>query len=961
MLIPVELRLLIDNFKAHKSTYVRQSYNETQLRLDFLNKFIELLEWDVYNKKNDDETYREVIHEDKLTIGGQTKAPDYCIQLGGNRLFYIEAKKPSVNINIDPAPAFQVRNYGWHKKMPVCLLTNFAEFAVYDTSFGPKHNDNASIARIFYCKYDELGQKNPRYPEAETNWDYLYNLFSQSGIRKGSISRLKNGNKKGTQEVDTLFLQEIETWRTNLAKNITKLNPTIKERELNYVVQKSIDRIIFLRICEDRGIERPEMLKSIASGNSVYSGLLNYFMSADERYNSGLFHFHTEKGIEEIPDTISETIQIDDTVLKNIIKSLYAPAPYDFSLLPADILGSIYERFLGKVIRITKGHIAKIEDKPEVKKAGGVYYTPEYIVTYIVKNTIEQQLKKRTLLTIKDYRVVDPACGSGSFLINAYQYLLDWYKKQYSKEPTKYKRQCVQISNGNGKEYKLTISERKRILITHIYGVDVDSQAVEVSKLSLLLKALEGLNEQEIQKELFTERALPDLSKNIKCGNSLIANNFYSQGTLGLTEDEQIKINAFDWEKGFKVIFDDGGFDAVIGNPPYVFTRNEGIKDVEKDYYNNTFKYQNYQLNTFSLFIEQGYNILKPKGSFGYIVPNNWLTISSLKPFRDFLVSKTRNLHIVNNLYKVFNDANVDTSLVIFLKDKPNTVTLYKSDSSSNYELQSTIKYTELLKTPIIQISKQDISIDITNKIQENSIQLHTLATVSTGIKAYQKGKGKPPQTEIMKKDRVFHANTPKNKTYARYLQGSDVKRNILDWSGEYISYGDWLAEPRRSIDFSANRILIRQIPSKMPYMINAVFTEDYFINDINSMVIFKTDKSDLLYILGIINSKAVSFWFNKTFDKMQRGIFPQFKVNELKQFPMPKKITDKQKQTLEKMVGQILSLKIKEKTEAVPAVKNMLQRQIEAIDAEIDKTVYSLFGLNDNEIAIIENVQEYS
>jgi len=479
---------------------------------------------------------------------------------------------------------------------------------------------------------------------------------------------------------------------------------------------------------------------------------------------------------------------------------------------------------------------------------------------------------------------------------------------------------------------------------------------VEVSKLSLLLKALEGLNEQEIQKQLFIERALPDLSKNIKCGNSLIGNNFYIQGTLGLTEDEQLKINAFDWEKEFKTIFDDGGFDAVIGNPPYVFTRNEGIRNIEKDYYNKTFKYQNYQLNTFSLFIEQGYNILKPKGSFGYIVPNNWLTISSLKPFRDFLVSKTRNLHIVNNLYKVFADANVDTSLVIFLKDKPDTVTLYKSDSSGNYELQSSIKYTELLKTPIIQINKQDISIDISNKIEENSIQLQTLATVSTGIKAYQKGKGKPIQTETMKNNRVFHAKTQKNKTYIKYLQGIDVKRNLLDWSGEYISYGDWLAEPRHSVNFNSARILVRQIPSKMPYMINAVFVEDCYINDINSMVIFNAEKSVLLYILGILNSKAVSFWFNKTFDKMQRGIFPQFKVNELKQFPMPKIITEKQKQALEKLVDQMLSLRIKENAETVPTVKNMLERQIEVVDAEINKTVYSLFGLNENEIKVIDN-----
>jgi hypothetical protein len=271
--------------------------------------------------------------------------------------------------------------------------------------------------------------------------------------------------------------------------------------------------------------------------------------------------------------------------------------------------------------------------------------------------------------------------------------------------------------------------------------------------------------------------------------------------------------------------------------------------------------------------------------------------------------------------------------------------------------LQSTIKYSDLQKTPIIQITKQDISLDITKKIEGNSVELHTLATVSTGIKAYQKGKGKPIQTEIMKKNRVFHSDKQKNKTYARYLQGIDVKRNLLEWSGEYISYGDWLAEPRRSVNFNTNRILVRQIPSKMPHMINAVYVEDYYINDINSMVIFNAEKRYLLYILGVLNSKAVSFWFNKTFDKMQRGIFPQFKVNELKQFPMPKNIDNKQRQTIEKLVEQMLSLKIKENIETVPTVKKMLERQIEAVDTEIDKIIYSLFDLNDEEISVIENI----
>jgi hypothetical protein len=211
-----------------------------------------------------------------------------------------------------------------------------------------------------------------------------------------------------------------------------------------------------------------------------------------------------------------------------------------------------------------------------------------------------------------------------------------------------------------------------------------------------------------------------------------------------------------------------------------------------------------------------------------------------------------------------------------------------------------------------------------------------------------------------MKMNRVFHSNTPKNKTYAKYLQGIDVKRNLLEWSGEYISYGNWLAEPRRSVNFSTDRILVRQIPSKMPYMINAVYVEDYYINDINSMVIFNAKKNDLLYVLGVINSKAVSFWFNKTFDKMQRGIFPQFKVNELKQFPIPSldlsQKADKAKyDALVSLVGKMLDLKQKEAAEKSEHLKTVITRQIDVVDKAIDTAVYELFNLTADEILIVE------
>ena len=228
-------------------------------------------------------------------------------------------------------------------------------------------------------------------------------------------------------------------------------------------------------------------------------------------------------------------------VLKDIFKDLYYPdSPYEFSVLPADILGHIYEQFLGKVIRLTPAHRAVVEEKPEVRKAGGVYYTPTYIVDYIVKHTVGKLIEGKTPNQVSKLRVLDPACGSGSFLLGAYQRLLDWHLAWYSEnEPEKHRKgRKTKIFQGPGGDWRLTTAEKKRILLNNIYGVDIDLQAVEVTKLSLLLKVLEGENEETLGKNLrlFHERALPDLGQNIKCGNSLIGPNFYENRQLSLID-----------------------------------------------------------------------------------------------------------------------------------------------------------------------------------------------------------------------------------------------------------------------------------------------------------------------------------------------------------------------------------------------------------------------------------------
>ena len=330
-------------------------------------------------------------------------------------------------------------------------------------------------------------------------------------------------------------------------------------------MQQTIDRIIFLRICEDRGIEPYGTLLGLVNGGEVYQRLVLRFRHADARYNSGLFHFETEKGRGDAPDTVTPRLEIDDKVLRDILKNLYYPdSPYEFSVLPADILGQVYEQFLGKVIRLTAGHRAVVEEKPEVRKAGGVFYTPDLHRGHHRAADRGQAAGGLTLRQAAGMapragarqapiRVLDLACGSGSFLLGAYQYLLDWYLAAYlAEEPEKWAtgRNPRLYQNGRG-EWRLTIAERKRILLDHIYGVDIDPQAVEVTKLSLLLKVLEGEDEQTIgqQLALFPERALPDLGRNIKCGNSLIGPDFYDGQQMALLDDEAaLRINVFDWQ-----------------------------------------------------------------------------------------------------------------------------------------------------------------------------------------------------------------------------------------------------------------------------------------------------------------------------------------------------------------------------------------------------------------------------
>ena len=539
MSAPAIIQDLVNRFRDSRELYRSGRYNEAQLRQEFLNPLFETLGWDMYNRSNFAPQYREVIHEDSLEDQGSLKAPDYAFRIGTSRKFFVEAKKPAVDIRYDIHPAYQLRRYAWNAHLPLSILTDFEELAVYDCRTRPDPQDSAATGRVMLFTFEEY----------LTRWDELAKIFSKDAVWNGSFDRYAEGSKgkRGTTEVDAEFLKEIEQWRLLLARNIAlrnfrpSSNPVIAsgaseakqsqsasetpsviaseakqsqsaaeatrsvqskqspnlhraERQLNYAVQTTIDRILFLRICEDRKIEPTDQLLHIAEGSDIYAQLLLLFQKADQKYNSGLFHFNKEKEQTSDPDTFTPTLQIDDKVLRQVIKSTYYPCPYMFNEIPVEILGQVYEQFLGSVIRLTPGGQAKVEEKPEVRKAGGVYYTPRYIVDYIVQNTLGRLLgnedvivpelrstptpealagspstdpdrqglrstpppeegvgspsmnpsltpASRTLSKERadsltptqalNLRVVDPACGSGSFLLGAYQYLLDWHLNYY--------------------------------------------------------------------------------------------------------------------------------------------------------------------------------------------------------------------------------------------------------------------------------------------------------------------------------------------------------------------------------------------------------------------------------------------------------------------------------------------------------------------------------------------------
>ena len=947
------LHELVERFRTNINQYKNPNYNEEDTRADFIDPFFKLLGWDMDNTAGTGERYREVKREKSIIIDDKRKAPDYAFRVGELTKFFVEAKKPSVIIEHDLSSALQLRRYGYSRQLALSILTNFSEFAVYNTKIKLTDKDTAKTARIFYCRYNEhLGKCH--FTNYETNFDYIDGIFSRKNVwgEKFDDYAESGAIKRGTSPVDKELLSAVEGWRLTLAKNIARRNPTFDVRQINIAVQKIIDRILFLRIAEGRHIERDEHLLQAINGTGTYSRLQELFIDADRKYNAGLF---------ERQDWL-ESIVVDDKTIAPIIKGLYGErCPYAFEAIPIEILGSIYERFLGKTILLTAGHNAKVDYKPEVRKAGGVYYTPQYIVDYIVRETIGR--KASPTKPMPTLTILDPACGSGSFLIGAYTYLLDAHLTYYTKDTATRKKS---ISNGKIYEagentYQLSIEEKQRILLNNIYGVDTDPLAVEVTKLSLYLKLMEN-ETAESRDNLFRHsdmKMLPNLDGNVRCGNSLIESDFYNGSKSLFDDDEMLKINAFDWKKEFPTIFKAGGFDVVIGNPPYVFARNEKFTTDNKEYFYRKYALAQYQLNTYIMFVEQGVKLLKPTGWLGFIIPSNWMTINTTSRFREYILRNGKSITLVNNEDKVFQDSNVDTSILVFARAGEDRISLVRMKD----EIFETVEQCEpdlfLNTSSIINFEAivNKVGAGLLSKIEVDAVPLDTIALVKSGIKAYEVGKGVPPMSKSDKDARIYHSKRKLNKNYKKYLDGVDVGRYRIGWSGQYVQYGNNLAAPRRPELFQGERILVRQIPSKPPYSVNGSYVTGNCINDLNSMIVLKKENGyHIKYILAILNSRLISFWFNIKYGKLQRNLFPQFKVNELAQFPIRKvNFSDKKEKRIHDRLVELVDQMLSVQTNLLTSASELDRKRVSILDAQIDKAVYALYDLSEEEIKIVE------
>lgn len=636
---------LVKKYHTNRQLYLQPEYSEAQLRVDFIDPLFELFGWDIKNSQGKPTNEREVIVEEPLKgdINSNTKKPDYTFRLFSERKFYLEAKKPSVKIETDAESAKQVRRYGFTAKLKISVLSNFEYLAIYDCSQIVSEDNNVAKTRVKLCHYT-------KYVDA---FEEIKNMLGRESVYSDQFEKVWAHIEQQLQlfSVDNLFLDQINKWRVILGKEIFSHKPEIGETELNDIAQRYINSIIFLRVCEDRNLEIYKTLLNLSSTGN-FRALIEKFKYADKKYNSGLFNHPLNE----------EIIQNNSSAFWTIIRQLYYPeSTYSFSVFASDILGNIYEIFLGYKLTISDG-IVGLAKKPEHVDRD-VITTPTPIIRDILRHTVQKYCEGKSDQEIFNSSFADIACGSGAFLLETFQlisdYLIDYYLRRSPNI-------LIQTSVNT---YKLPFQTKRNLLEKCIYGVDKDFNAVEACKFGLLLKLLEGENNSSI-----VTPALPELSNNILYGNSLIEK-------VDKTGTEK-EINPFN--------FGHLKFNVIVGNPPYMATEDmKKLAPFELPIYKNKFIAAYKQFDKYFLFIERGLNLLKNNGYLGYIVPSKFTKVGAGKNLRKLLKKNKAVQTIISfGANQIFQDKTTYTCLLFLIKEEQENFDYLELNDLTNWKIR---------------------------------------------------------------------------------------------------------------------------------------------------------------------------------------------------------------------------------------------------------------------------------
>ncbi|MCL5423196.1 MAG: Eco57I restriction-modification methylase domain-containing protein [Nitrospirae bacterium] len=1016
------LQTLVTKFKKDKTHYRSKGYPEAQVRIDFLNPFFKALGWDMENKAQQPPHARDVIVELSPETTGR---PDYNFRINGATKFFVEAKAPSVALD-DVNHILQAKTYAWStKEVYFVVLTDFEEFRLYDASLkpNPRFPDEGLILDLKYTDYLD---------GIEKLWE-----LSKERVEQGSLDALLPKDTKSKRlriPPDKSFLEDLTIWRTELAKDIHKRNPDFDVKLLNDVVQKLLDRIIFIRIAEDRRIRPDRELWEIVAQwreegkrKSIMSHLKDLFHEVNDDLNGDIFKPHA-----------CEAAEVDSGLLAEIIENLYFPkSRYRFDAIGVELLGSIYERYLGSTIRVTPQRI-KVEEKPEVRKAGGVYYTPKYIVDYIVKNTVGKLIEGKTPRQIEKIRILDPACGSGSFLLGAYQYLIDYHLEYYRKHPKEAQTQFFDFYHKVGPEdLSLPLRTKAKILRNNIFGVDIDPQAVEITMMSLYLKALEGERGLLPKKQ----HLLPPLSNNIKCGNSLIGYDILDSSLFSslraegeaISDDTKARINPFDWNSkstGFGEIMNpsqsplakggtQGGFDVVIGNPPYV--RIQAMKEwapVEVKFYKKHYASAskgNYDI--YVVFVEKGLSLLNQKGRLGFILPHKFFQSQYGEPLRGIISTGKHLSEIVHfGHQQIFEGATTYTCLLFLDKAPCKQIDFIKVDDvpawrTTGQGIKGNIPSSEVKETEWNFTVGEGST--LFKKLNKTTLKLGDIADIFVGLQTSADDvfimdliedaprtlrlKSKSIDAEwIFEKGLVFplvsgtdvsrYSPLPTRQYILFPYEVEDTSATLIDFkllSEDYPKTAAYLKENKKRLEErergkfkdnnwyrfgrSQNIGIQGQIKLCVPRLVDKLYAAydisgDHYLDnvDVGGMTLRTEYRHlDYKYLLALLNSRLLQ-WYFPFVSLPFRGGWLSANRQFLAQLPIRTIDFNNPSEEaihdkLVSLVDRMLDLHKKKNSLLPSAEREKIEREIAITDEKIDEIVYGLYGVTKEEKKVLE------